>query len=56
MKKIYHKPAMRVVQLHQRGILCQSTPLSVSRTSTNLTDDDAIEYGGSDETYNGYIR
>ena len=56
MKKNYQKPAMRVVEIRQRGILCQSTPRSVSRTSTNLTGEDAIGYEGSDANYSGYVR
>ena len=59
MKKIYSKPAMRVVQLHQRCILCDSDNRFVRSTSTNLTGDDAIEYEGSDSEYikgGGYVR
>ncbi len=44
MKKTYLQPAMMVVTLQQQGIICTSP---VSRVSTNLTDGDAIDYGGS---------
>ena len=43
MKKTYLQPAMMVVTLQQQGIICTSP---VSRVSTNLTDGDAIDYGG----------
>ena len=35
---------MMVVRLQQQSIICASP---VSRVSTNLTDDDAIRYGGA---------
>jgi len=43
MKKTYLQPAMMVVTLQQQGIICTSP---VSRVSSNLTDGDAIDYGG----------
>ena len=44
MKKTYLQPTMMVVRLQQQSIICASP---VSRVSTNLTDDDAIRYGGA---------
>ena len=43
MKKTYLQPAMIVVTLQQQSIICSSP---VNRVSTNLTDGDAIDYGG----------
>ena len=43
MKKTYLQPTMMVVTLQQQGIICTSP---VSRVSSNLTDGDAIDYGG----------
>ena len=43
MKTTYLKPTMMVVTLQQQGIICTS-PLS--DVSTNLSDGDAIGYGG----------
>ena len=45
MKKKYMKPTMMVVTLQQQRIICTSN--DVSRVSSNLTGDDAIDYGGS---------
>ena len=45
MKKTYLQPAMRVVRLQQHSIIC--TSYGVSRVSSNLTDGDAIGYGGA---------
>ena len=44
MKKTYLQPTMMVVTLQQHSIIC--TSYGVNRVSTNLTDDDAIRYGG----------
>ena len=44
MKKDYFKPAMRVVEMRQRQILCNS-PYSIKSTSTNLGEDD-FDYAG----------
>ena len=43
MKKTYLQPTMIVVTLQQHSIICSSP---VNHVSTNLTDDDAIGYGG----------
>ena len=43
MKKTYLQPAMMVVTLQQHSIICSSP---VSRVSSNLTEGDAIGYGG----------
>ena len=43
MKKTYLQPAMMVVRLQQQSIICTSP---VNHVSTNLTDGDAIDYGG----------
>ena len=43
MKKTYLQPAMMAVRLQQQSIICAS---KVSSVSTNLTDGDAIGYGG----------
>ena len=42
MKREYMKPAMRVVRIHQTQMLCGS----VRSLGTNMTGDDAIDYGG----------
>ena len=44
MKKTYLQPTMMVVRLQQQSIICASN--GVNRVSTNLTDGDAIGYGG----------
>ena len=56
VKKNYQKPSMKVVQLQHRSQLLTGSDRSVRSTSSNLTGNDAIEYGGSDETYDGYVR
>ena len=43
MKKTYLQPTMMVVTLQQHSIICSSP---VNRVSTNLDEDDAIDYGG----------
>ena len=43
MKREYMKPTMQVVELNSKTCLLQSSLTSVS---SNLTDDDAISYGG----------
>jgi hypothetical protein len=43
MKREYMKPTMQVVELNSKTCLLQSSLTSVS---SNLTGDDAIEYGG----------
>ena len=43
MKKTYLQPAMMVVTLQQHSIICSSP---VSHVSSNLTEGDAIGYGG----------
>ena len=43
-KKEYMKPAMRVVRTLQTNIICASP--AMRRTTTNLTGNDAIQYGG----------
>ena len=45
MKKNYMKPAMTVVPLHHRMKLLNNSGNFTSMRS-NLSDDDAIEYGG----------
>ncbi len=50
MNKEYVNPAMRVVRLQTRSIICTSH-LSVTSTQSNLADEDAIELGGSDGDY-----
>ena len=53
-KKKYEKPAMRVIILHQQAhLLTGSGYGKFTTTSTNLVDDDAIEFVGSDEDYTG---
>ncbi|MBQ3789285.1 MAG: hypothetical protein II849_10860 [Bacteroidales bacterium] len=42
-KKAYQKPQMQVVKIQQIHIICTS---DVHTFSTNLTGDDAINYGG----------
>ena len=44
MKKTYLQPTMMVVTLQQHSIICSSL---VNRVSTNLDEDDAIDYGGA---------
>ena len=44
MKKTYLQPTMMVVRLQQQSIICSSL---VNRVSTNLDEDDAIDYGGA---------
>ena len=44
MKKTYLQPTMMVVRLQQHSIICTSN--GVKRVSTNLDEDDAIDYGG----------
>ena len=54
MKKNYQKPAMRVVEFRHMGIICTSSESKmVKETKSNLTQEDAIEYAGSDSGYNG---
>ena len=53
MKKTYLQPAMMVVTLQQHSIICASP---VSRVSTNLTDDDAIVYGGGSSTQSARVK
>ena len=46
MKKDYFKPAMRVVEMRQRQILCNSDPTPASYSiNSNLGDDD-FDYAG----------
>ena len=54
MKKIYLQPAMMVVRLQQQSIICASK--GVNRVSTNLTDDDAIGYGGGSSTQSARVK
>ena len=44
MKKTYLQPTMMVVTLQQHSIIC--TSYGVNRVSSNLTDGDAISFGG----------
>ena len=44
MKREYMKPTMQVVELNSKTCLLQSS--SLTSVSSNLTDDDAISYGG----------
>ena len=46
MKKDYFKPAMRVVEMKQRQILCGSGGAKVNSVSTNMVDDDDFGYVG----------
>ena len=52
MKKDYFKPAMRVVEMKQRRILCASD-LSVKSTSTNLEGEDAFIFENQGSSGNG---
>ena len=53
IKRMYQKPAMRVIILHQRAhLLTGSGYGKFTTTSTNLVDDDFI-FEGSDENYTG---
>jgi len=54
MKKNYLIPEMCVVLLQHQGLLMQNQ--SVQGFSSNLTDENAIGYGGSSEGYSGDIR
>ena len=45
MKKTYLQPTMMVVRLQQQSIICAS--YGVNRVSSNLTDGDAISFGGA---------
>jgi hypothetical protein len=53
MKKTYLQPTMMVVTLQQQSIICFSP---VNRVSTNLTDDDAIGYGGGSSTQSARVK
>ena len=55
-KKDYMKPAMRVVKIQHTGMLMVSGGSTFSTTSTNLIDDDVIDFGGSDDGYTGGAR
>ena len=48
MRKEYFKPAMRVVEIKQRQILCGSgsEPYHVKSLSTNLDEGDGFDYVG----------
>ena len=50
-KKEYMKPAMRVVKIQHTGMLMTSGTFTT--TSTNMTGDDDLIFGGSDEGYTG---
>ena len=53
IKRMYQKPAMRVIVLQQRAhLLTVSGGDTFTKTSTNLGDDDFI-FVGSDEGYTG---
>ncbi len=41
-KKTYLQPQLQIVRIHQAQMLCSS----VSSAQSNLTGDDAINYGG----------
>lgn len=43
-KKTYLQPQLHIVRIHQAQMLCGSG--SVSSAQSNLTGDDAINYGG----------
>ena len=53
MKKNYQKPAMRVVKVQHRSQLLVGSKKMVTGAKSNLTQEDAIEYAGSDSGYNG---
>ncbi len=53
MKKNYQKPAMRVVKMQHRSQLLVGSKKMVTGAKSNLTQEDAIEYAGSDSGYNG---
>ena len=53
MKKNYKKPAMRVVKMQHRSQLLAASEKLVTGYKSNLTQEDAIEYAGSDKDYNG---
>ena len=42
-KKTYQQPQLHIVRIHQAQIICASP---VTTVSSNLTGDDAIDYGG----------
>ena len=43
-KRTYLQPQLHIVRIHQAQMLCGSSP--VSSVNSNLTGDDAINYGG----------
>ena len=53
MKKNYQKPAMRVVKVQHRSQLLVGSKKMVTGAKSNLTQEDAIEYIGSDKDYDG---
>jgi len=56
IKRMYQKPAMRVIVLQQRAhLLTVSGGYTFTKTSTNLGDDNFI-FEGSDENYTGDAR
>ena len=46
MKQSYIQPTMVAVKLQHSGIICTSTA-AIQNLSSNLTGDDAINYGGA---------
>lgn len=54
IKRMYQKPAMRVIVLQQRAhLLTGSGGDTFTKTSTNLDLEDDFIFGGSDESYTG---
>ena len=47
MKRKYQRPLAHVRTVEFKGLLMQA---SLTRVSTNLSDDDAIHYGGGSNT------
>ena len=43
-KRTYLQPQLQIVRIHQAQMLCGSS--QVSSVNSNLTGDDAINYGG----------
>ena len=47
MKKAYLKPHLKIVKLNRRTQLLSASRLTVTKTNTNLGDEDDFEYGGA---------
>ena len=53
MKKNYQKPTMLVVKMQHRSQLLVGSKKMVTGYKSNLANEDAIEYAGSDSGYDG---